>query len=113
MEELNQSNKYLFRLLYVQSAELVNVREKKGTVLFPRKYYLIWGDRAHTHKEDKNLTLFDRCQVYNDTLTVKKRDRLLGVEIVYENFRERGEGLSKPWKALLLIDDYEIWSSEV
>lgn len=46
-------------------------------------------------------------------MIVKKRDRLLGVEIVYENFRERGEGLSKFWKVLLFIDDYEIWSLEV
>lgn len=42
--------------------------------------------------------MFDKCQVYNDTLTVKKRGRLLGVEVVYKILREWGEGLSKTLK---------------
>lgn len=31
------------------------------------------------------MTVFDKCQVYNDTLTVKKGNRLLGIEVVLQN----------------------------
>lgn len=35
------------------------------------------------------MTIFDKCQVYNDTLTVKKGNRLLGIEVVYKILRMR------------------------
>ena len=52
MEELNPSNKHLFRLVYVESAEPVNVggEKGKGTIVISKEVLFNLGDRTHTNK---------------------------------------------------------------
>lgn len=57
------------------------------------------------------MTVFDKCQVYNDTLTVKKRDGLLGIEVVYKIFKEV-KVWAKPWMTILFISGCQNWGSE-
>lgn len=48
MEELNLSNKHFFRSVYVESAEPVNVRGEKGTIVFSKEILFNMG-RQNTH----------------------------------------------------------------
>lgn len=60
-------NKYLLRSFYVQDAELVDVREGKGTVALSVKVMFNQGDRLHTQTEGGRLIGPDRSPSVSGT----------------------------------------------